>query len=201
MNTQYAYMPFHCNTVFTVFSGDAQNCEPLVDVLAFPQSTLNTTRISPRHSRLCIGGAQRGECACGTLLRERVPWNNGLKRHHGRSRMMSLATSESHKRIAAGRLRQTASQCFADFVRIGFWRSSRLDFDRDDARVIVGRSWGIVDGFTGSRERAWRDAVAEHRWDIVQTLAICRSSPINGYFLSETLQMLHAPNSVDPSFR
>src|SRR5712692_2384386 len=38
----------------------------LVDVLAFPQSTLNTTRISPMHSRLCIG-EQRGEYACNVF--------------------------------------------------------------------------------------------------------------------------------------
>jgi len=63
-------MPFHCNTVLTVFSGDAQNCEHLVDVLAFPQSNLNTTRISPRHFRLCIGEL-RGEYACNVFYCDR----------------------------------------------------------------------------------------------------------------------------------
>ena len=41
-----------------------------------------------------------------------------------------------------------------DCLPAGF-RLGSSDFDRDDAGVIVGRGWRIVDGLAGSWYRAW----------------------------------------------
>jgi hypothetical protein len=74
----------------------------LVTCSHFPQSTQHTTRISPRHSRLCIG-EQRGEYACksSTATGEVLPSPNGSLRSTADG-MLKQGNSPVDKPLASG---------------------------------------------------------------------------------------------------
>src|SRR4030081_3562696 len=93
MKRQYTYMPFHCNTVLTVFSGDAQNCEHLVDVLAFPQSNLDTTRMYPSTlGCVLVSSAASTRARSSTATAEVLPSPNGSLRSTADTGCQSMAT-------------------------------------------------------------------------------------------------------------
>jgi hypothetical protein len=68
--------------------------------------------------------------------------------------LLSLSSHLRNNEQARGNNGSKFDSELVDCLPAGF-RLGSSDFDRDDAGVIVGRGWRIVDGLAGSWYRAW----------------------------------------------